>query len=280
MLIINKAKYGNVDVTQKVKSFIKNDKLTIKAGNDIFGDTSPGNVKYLELDTSLGKYTVKENNYISLPETQINKLGIFYTNNNVPHVVKESILSLEKFKNIADIISCVWYPISENPFFEVGAMTKSSSHLNIIIQILQLLYIAKETKPYKYVSFLEHDVLYPDGYFDYPDFSDGVMTNWNYKGLCSSGWQDKTANHEPLHQMTMVFDDAILHFENLLKDAIRLGGVLVEPEIKRLKWNCPNPAVHINHGKHFTSHFNIYSRITHSNDQYWGDADKWVKKLF
>jgi hypothetical protein len=280
MLIINKATYGGVDVTEQIKNFIKDGKLIVKAGNDIFGDTQPGVVKYLKVDSSEGIDEIKENGYLSLPKNKINKLGIFYTNNNVYKVVKESITTLEKFKNVADIMTCVWDGIPGNPFYEIGAMTKSSSHLNIIIQILQLLYVARETNKYEYVSFLEHDVLYPDGYFDFPDFSNAVMTNINYKGICNRGWQNKTADHEPLHQMTMVFSEAIEHFENLLKEAIRLGGVLVEPEIKRLQWECKNPAVHVNHGKHFTSHFNIYSKETHPVDSYWGHSEPWIKKLF
>jgi hypothetical protein len=280
MLIINKATYGGADVTNKVRSLVKDNKLIVKASNDIFGDTNSGTVKYLNIDSSEGVFSVKENGYISLPKDDITKLGIFYSNNNVPVVVKESLLSLEKFKDIADILTCIWSPIPGNPFYEVTAMTKSSNHLNIVIQILQLLYTARETNKYKYVSFLEHDVLYPEGYFDFPEFSGAVMTNMNYKGICDRGWQKRNADHEPLHQMTMVFSEAIVHFENLLKEAIRLGGILVEPDIKRLKWTCVNPAVHINHGKHFTSHFSIYSKNTEPTDSYWGDAKTWIDKLF
>jgi hypothetical protein len=126
------------------------------------------------------------------------------------------------------------------------------------------------------VSFLEHDVLYPEGYFDYPDFETGVCTNMNYKGICADGWQNKTANHEPLHQMTMKFDEALVHFEALIKEAIAKGGVLLEPQSKRSKWKCVHPAVHMNHGKHFTSHFSIYSKETHQVDEYWGDASKYT----
>lgn len=280
MLKINNATYGGVDVKSIVQSKIKDGKLLIKAGNDIFGDTQAGVIKYLEVDSSEGFFSVKENGYLSLPQNNINKLGIFYTNNNVPNVVNKCLHTLEKFKDVADIMTCVWNNIPGNPFFEVTAMTKSSTHLNIVIQILQLLYTAKETNKYKYVSFLEHDVLYPDGYFDFPEFSDAVMTNMNYKGICKDGWQNKTADHEPLHQMTMVFSEAIIHFENLLHQAIRLGGILVEPDIKRLKWKCINPAVHVNHGKHFTSHFSIYSKNTHNEDPYWGNAKDWIEKLF
>lgn len=279
MLIINKATYGGRDVTEKVKSFIKNDQLRIKASNDVFGDLAPGIFKYLVVEYEGGNKSIPEGGYLSLPETNIDRLGIFYTNNNVDSVVYQSVMELQKFKGIADILTCVWKPIPNNPFYEVGAMTKSSSHLNIIIQILQLLYAAKASGNYKYVSFLEHDVLYPEGYFDFPDFETGVLTNMNYKGICSRGFQKRNAAHEPLHQMTMVFSEAIAHFENMLKEAIAKGGVLLEPDGNRHQWNCKNPAVHVNHGKHFTSHFSIYSNIGESSDSYWGNAQDWINKL-
>jgi hypothetical protein len=281
-MFIIKATYGDQDVTEVVKKYIKNDKLYIKASNDVFGDLNPGVVKTLVVKSDKGEFSVKEGGYIKLPKSSIKKLGIFYTNNNIDKVVKESLNNLVKFNNVADILTCSWYPIEGNPFFEISAMTRSSNHLNIVIQILQLLYSAKESGQYEYVSFLEHDVLYPDGYFDFPDFNYGeVLTNMNYKGICPNGWQIKNANHEPLHQMTMRFDYAIHHFEKMLNLAIAQGGVLVEPQdAKRIQWNCINPAVHINHGKNFTSHYSIYSKETHLIDDYWGKFENWINKIF
>lgn len=281
MLIINKARYSGIDVTDVLINKIKSDRLELRIGNHLFGDPAPGIVKYLDIEYNNGlKKKVKEGGYLKIPETSTNKLGIFYSNNNVDKVVFESLQSLTKFEGKADILTCVWKPIKDNPFYEAIAMTQSSSHLNIIIQILQLLYAAKEMGKYKYVSFLEHDVLYPEGYFDFPDFETGVMTNMNYMGICKNGWQDRNAAHEPLHQMSMVFEEAIAHFENLFKEAIRTGNVLVEPNPGRKQWKCKNPAVHINHGKHFTSHFSIYSSITTPDNSYWGDSKIWIEKLF
>lgn len=278
MEIIN-ATYGGVDVTSILKSKIKDGVLRVKVSNDTFGDTAPGVFKYLRVTHDGGFKEVPEGSYISLPESQINKLGIYYTNNNVDKTVQATVLNLKRFKGVADILTCVWKPIPGNSFYEVSAMTKSSSHLNIVIQILQLLYAAQGSGKYKYVSFLEHDVLYPDGYFDFPDFETGIMTNMNYIGICENGYQNKTANHEPLHQMTMIFDEALLHFENLVKEAIKKGGILVEPDGNRKQWECKNPAIHINHGKHFTSHFSIYSNSVTDNDLYWGSADELIKKV-
>lgn len=279
-IIIESAIYGGKDVADILRANIKNDELTLKVGNHLFGDPEPGKIKYLDVKYNNQFIKIKENGYLKLPTTEKNKLGIWYSNNNVDVVVYESLQSLRKFKNKADILTCVWRPVKDNPFYESIAMTQTSNHLNIIIQILQLLYVAKETGKYKYVSFLEHDVLYPDGYFDFPDFETGVMTNMNYKGICERGFQEKTANHEPLHQMTMILDEAIIHFESLIKEAIRTGNVLVEPNPNRKQWRCINPAVHVNHGKHFTSHFSIYSKETNPSDPYWGLAKPLIEKLF
>jgi hypothetical protein len=280
--MINKATYGNVDVTERVRSLVKDGKLLVKASNDVFGDLAPGVFKYLVVDSDYGQFTIQENAYLQIPASTNRKLGIFYTNNNVDRVVKESLMTLTKFSHVADILTCSWRHIEGNPFFEARAISQSSSHLNIVIQILQLLYTARESGKYDYVSFLEHDVLYPDGYFDYPEFTDGVMTNMNYKGICDKGWQSRNADHEPLHQMTMRFEDAIKHFEASILEAIERGGILVEPQtMKRLQWHCPNPAVHINHGRHFTSHFSIYDTASfESHNDYWGPAQPWIDKLF
>lgn len=277
---IIKATYGDVDVTSIVKSHVKNGELRLKVSNDTFGDTAPGRFKVLRLFYDGGEKILPEGSYLTLPESKTNKLGIFYTNNNVDATVQASVMNLERFRGIADIITCVWRPIPGNPFYEMQAMTKSSSHLNIVIQILQLLYTARSSGNYKYVSFLEHDVLYPDGYFDFPDFDSGIMTNMNYIGICEQGFQTRTANHEPLHQMTMIFHEAIAHFEELLKEAIEKGGVLVEPDPGRKQWLCKNPAIHVNHGKHFTSHFSIYSKTTSQSNPYWGSAEDLIKKVF
>jgi len=278
-MIIYKATYGNKDVTSILNRLVKNNSLKIKISNDLFGDTNPGVVKYLEIESDIGYRKVVENSYLNLPETTNTKLGIFYTNNNVKNVVNESLKSLEKFTDV-DILTCVWESIPNNNFYEIQALTKTSTHLNIIIQILQLLYIAQQTGKYKYVSFLEHDVLYPDGYFDYPDFEDGACVNMNYIGICEHGFQKKTMQTKPLHQITMIFDQSILHFENLIKEAIKYTNIIVEPNCNMKTWLCPNPAIHINHGKHFTSHYLLYGEAKHDTDTYWGNSSELIQRLF
>lgn len=280
------AHYGNVDCTEKIRSKIVGNRLIVRADNSIIGDPSVGTVKYLDVKFDDGtSIRVKEGELLIHPKTTAKKLAIFYSNNSkdLLHYIKLSLDSIKKAAgNDVDVLTCVWEKIEGNPFQEYIAWTKTSSHLNQLLQIMQLLYTAKTINNYEYVSFLEHDVLYPEGYFDYPEIASGeVITNMNYQGVCSGGWQSVPVKHEPFHQMTMRFDDAIKHCEGILENALVTNSGLIEPQIPKIvrrKWNCIHPAVHMNHGKHFTSHFSIYSTSNlREIDSYWGSYKDYMK---
>lgn len=279
---IIKATYGGVDCTQQIQSRINGDKLIVRSNNNIIGDTQPGIVKYLEIqiehENVISDHKIQEHNLFVFPKSETNKLGIFYSNNNNSSIypaIHASLKSIQKAaEGKADILTCMWHHDSENPFPEFMAWTHTSSHLNQLLQIMQLLYQAREIKNYKYVSFLEHDVLYPEGYFDFPDFEEGrVITNMNYMGINSDGFQPLGQRDEPFHQMTMRFDEAIRHCESILSNALIRNAGLIEPQsIIREQWECINPSIHINHGSHFTSHFNVYRKDNLSlHHEYWGD---------
>jgi hypothetical protein len=282
---IIKATYGGVDCTAVVKSKIRNGSLVLRSDNNIIGDPHVGRIKSLIVNIDGKEYTTEEGNMFVYPKTQNKKLGIFYSNNNNSRefpAIPMSLKTIEKAaKGKADILTCVWNSIPGNPFIEYVAWTKTSSHLNQLLQILQLLYNAQEINDYETVSFLEHDVLYPEDYFDYPHIISGtVITNMNYIGLIKDGWQEVPVKHEPFHQMTMRFDEAIKHCESILKNALITNSGLIEPQIpniKREKWECKNSSVHVNHGGHFTSHFSIYSSTNLKKiDPYWGNSDDYL----
>lgn len=291
MMKVISATYGEKDCTAAIQSRVKGNKLMVIANNDIIGDTLFGKVKELvvtlELNGQIITETVKEREVMMIPKSTTNKLGIFYSNNNQPKIFPAIRASLESIRvasanNKADIITCMWHREPSNPFIEYIAWTRTSSHLNQLLQIMQLLYSAKTIGNYDYVSFLEHDVLYPEGYFDYPDFPSGeVYTNMNYKGINKDGFQPLNQSDEPFHQMTMRFDDAIAHCHSILPNALVRNGGNVEPDdIIRKQWRCENPAIHINHGYHFTSHYNVYNKVDlEEKDPYWGAHSEW-KHLF
>jgi hypothetical protein len=132
---------------------------------------------------------------------------------------------------------------------------------------------------YDYVTFLEHDVMYTVGYFDYPEFENGVvMTNMNYGGINREGWQYRGQADEPFHQMTMKFDDAIQHCLDILPNALRTNSGMIETQtLTRKQWECDNQAIHINHGVHFTSHNSIYKKDnTYKNHPYWGEHSEYL----
>jgi hypothetical protein len=200
------------------------------------------------------------------------KVAIFYTDNANPDITKLVLETIAKNKGDVRVITCSNTLIEDNPFENLIYNNPVRSHENILQKILMCLNHIKQTGEYKYVSFLEHDVLYPEGYFDYPDFKDTIC-NMNYIGICENGFQQTVPAQLPLHQMTMTLDFAIKNFEEKMEITKKQGWAFIEPEHVE-RYNSVNPAVHINHGKHFTSHFQCYTKETKEENQYWGNYNK------
>lgn len=284
---ILKATYGNVDCLSVVSSKIRNNSLIIRADNSIIGDPRPGTVKQLvvelEHEGTIVTKTANEGEMLIYPKSTTDRLGVFYSNNNTPAIYPAIRASLQSIKKAAegkaDILTCMWNSEPSNPFTEYIAWTKTSSHLNQLLQVMQLLYNARQINNYKYVSFLEHDVLYPEGYFDYPEFPEGeIYTNMNYIGMNREGFQSRGQDDEPFHQMTMRLTDAIKHCEKALVNALVTNNGLIEPQnMTRKQWRSEHSAIHINHGRHFTSHFNVYrSTGLSKTNPYWGNHSDYL----
>ena len=286
-LRILEATYGSgedvVDVTAQLQALVRNGRLYFTVSNDLFSDPCLGKLKTLRFTYQLPgddrryAHEADEHRIVLLPRTGTKNVGIFYTNQSVPPKYLSRVLKqLEKARNV-DILTCPWYPIQDNPFPELEWFYHVPHHLTITLQILKLLHTAREVGSYEYVFFLEHDVLYPEGYFDIDPFSEDVLSNTNYIGLCEDGFQPNRAGQEALHQLAMKLPAAIEHFTSYLPQALTLGGTELEPN-GRL-WatrRSAEPAVHINHGSHFTSHFEIYSRDEiEKSHPYWGAAASW-----
>jgi hypothetical protein len=205
------------------------------------------------------------------------KGGIFYTNNKVPkEILTASLQSIERAssKHGVRIISSSWehIPIFENRISRFKEMT----HFNLYHQILDLLFILNKDN-IETVSFLEHDTLYGEDYFDYPEFHPDVLINRNLVGYCKDGYQQ--THTKPLHQMTMKIDYAISYFSESLINSIKEEVFRVEPYTKYAQWNSPQNSVHINWGGNFTSHYKMYGEVTHKRDEYWGE-NLFSKDLF
>jgi len=295
---IVKATYGTndvfEDVTEDIQKFFINKQLTILVSNKVFKDPKIGFLKNLNVEFENGlKISQKEGNYLLYPEFN-ERVGIFYTNNYESNSIRKKSLnaSLESLKLLSKknvrIVTSVWNTVPNNPFIELFSPIKVSCHLNQVLQILQCLYfIRKNSDKVKYVSFLEHDCIYPKDYFDYDDFECDSITNTNHIGLSKNGWQPKNDGIRPTSNVVMKFDRSIEHFENILPHALLNNSGSLEPwyskkegtnslNWKNKDWECKNPSFHINHGHHFTQHFTTFKKVFSQSNEYWGDYSEYA----
>lgn len=265
---------NSIDVTPQVVSLL-NTKKSFRVENKYFGDVEAGVVKSLIINDL---HVFKENEIVFMTKPK-NVLGIFYTNNNVSDKILEaSIKSIERAANSrADIVTCSWEDIKDNPFIALRSKYKESSHLNIVLQVLQCLLYAKNINNYEYVSFLEHDVLYPEDYFIIPSSRPDVYCNMNYIGVNKNGYQSRMQNDEPLHQITMKFEIAIRHFIKLAKAYLIDAPAMLEPNGLGISHHYTiYPSVHVNHGHNFTSHYAIYNEGNGKTHEYWGSNELYI----
>jgi len=286
------AHWHDLDVTEKVKQFMMGDMISVPIGNGLFGnDPAPEQKKNLtvvyEVDGKVEVSVTGEGDVLNIPEkkSKLDRLGIFYSDNGVAEKQNMVQASLNRIKVAAkdkcDVVVSSWRPIANCPFRTYISPMQNQGHLNQVTQIVQCLLNAEKIGNYKYVSFLEHDVLYPEGYFDYSDFEEGaVLTNMNYIGLSKEGWQPSlTQQDSPLHQMTMHFKEAKEHFLRLWRKAIVINHNILEPkELKSLTRKTEHPSAHVflGEGLHFTNHYNIYSKEDiREEEKYWGNKENY-----
>jgi hypothetical protein len=250
--------------------------------NAIFSDPAHGKRKTLRFAYELVEgsqfyfHEINEGEFLFLPRYGGNRVGLFYTNNDIQQKYLDRVLGqLKKAANGLDILTCPWHPIEDNPFPEFVWNFHTGGYLNIALQVLKLLYIAEELGGYEYVFFLEHDVLYPEGYFDIEPFETDVLSSTNFMGLSSRGFQLDHGSLEPLHQLAMRLPVAINHFESRVRLGLLDRNTQNEPFGRSWKRReTEHPTVHIFHGKHLAGHFYSNKRLvdTHS---YWGSASSW-----
>lgn len=108
------------------------------------------------------------------------------------------------------------------------------------------------------------------------------IAHHDYIGLRRTGWCEANQRDEPLHQMAICWPQAIPHFEYVVRQCVLRGGNLLEfNDLVNcvIPYDGTRPAVHINHGRGFTSHPNIYAKAGESEHPYWGAAaDYWCEE--
>jgi hypothetical protein len=287
-LEIVQATYGagdcQLDVTERLQRLVKNGNLSLVVENAHFTDPCPNMVKSLRVAYQLHGSArihfqeVPEHDVFIAPLRGGDRVGIFYTNNpGSPKYLDRVLQQLKRAAGNVDVLTCPWHPIASNPFPELSWPYHVGGHSTMYLQILKLLYTAQAIGQYKYVFFLEHDVLYPEGYFDIEPFSEDVLENTNYIGLCEEGFQPKHADLKPLYQLAMSIPAAIEHFTASLRGSFIGNHVANEPVGRTRKTRSSSePAVHINYGTHFTSYYTTFSKkVVEESHPYWGAAADW-----
>lgn len=216
-------------------------------------------------------------------------LGCWYSNSGIhPKIIRSSLDSIKKAKenyNNVNIVTCNWSHIQDNPFEEYITLYKIGVHLGIILQVLRIFYEEeKKGNVYDVVSFLEHDVLYPEDYFHRvkEGFRSNPLTviNMDYIGINQTGYLDVVQRDKPMHQFSFQYHTARKHFDLLVKEAVLNGNTILEGNkysAITIPYKGDKPSCHINHSKHFTSHFNCYAKNSKGkiNHPYWGDFRKY-----
>ena len=220
-------------------------------------------------------------------------LGCWYSNNEINQkIIQGSLKSIWRAvecseKTEVNVVTCNWSAVNNNPFEEHITLYKMGVHLGIILQILRIFYEEeKKNNDYDAVCFLEHDVLYPPNYFDrvgqafFYNPNAQVVSHMDYIGMNQTGWLRVVCRQEPMHQRSFRYAAAIEHIHSTVKEAVLNGNVILEgnhyPQIQ-IPYEGLRPSCHINHSKHFTSHFNCYEKDSGGvvEHPYWGHFEKY-----
>jgi hypothetical protein len=213
-------------------------------------------------------------------------LGCWYSNNGInQQILTASLRSIEKAVLASDVPvhvkTCTYSKPPDSSFTNYLAHCQMASHLGIAMQILRLILEAdSEGMHYDIVCFLEHDVLYPESYFstvaramENDPASTGVI-NCGYLGLNQTGWLKIREQQYPMHQTSLRGQYARAHIQRIVEDCIVKGAVALEPDPAKLfKLHGDTPSVHINHGRHFTSHYDTFVKDSGGwlDHPYWGN---------
>ena len=231
-----------------------------------------------------------------------NLLAVWYTDNSAPGPLLESSLKSiqiaegQTMRHNVDVVSSSWFPIPLNPFSAVVYSGEHKrSHETIAKQILEV--VNSVDRKYDGLVFMEHDVLYPENYFDLvgdaleDNPQSDVISNQNYIGLNETGWLTVKQRDEPMHQLTIRFAFALINLDRALADCKKQGWAYLEPHHgeQRRNWtrlmpvlgdagNLTMASVHVNHKNgRFTSHGEVvFNQVsTTQNHPHWGEAKKY-----
>ena len=295
--------------------------IRIRANNDLVGDVAPGKRKILnvtiECDGQTETHIIKEGKQFIWPkENRKDHLVVFYSHVDPRKDRRQGHFVSYCLKRLLDVVPdnvmvrgglIHDYPSISHPNFAnyEPIFREGNGHAMILQQVYRtLLAVRGDGYTPKYVSFAEHDALYPPEHFEFEDFKQDVLINENHIGFTRDGFQkNQTSVTWPTFAMTMKYEYAVEYFKNRLhyfmQDPAYYG--LVEPhtehhfnvledwtEMCKKGLACTHitrkteaPILHLWNGKHTTSHYQTYPKDEYlSSAPYWGDADTLAKEYY
>ena len=226
-------------------------------------------------------------------------LAVWYSDNSAPKPLLEySLKSVtaaagRSLRHDVTVSQCAW-----DPYIGPGYPKTSSAYRGahrrgydtLVAQIEQAVSQAvADGEAYDAVSFCEHDTLYPADYFDRigdalaANPAAPVVSNLECIGLNATGWQKLREQHEPLHQLTLRWDEYVKHI-GWARAAVAGGRpVELEPKSDKATWTrVGSPvgmaSVHVNHtaGRNTTHGEVCYEPVGYSLwHPHWGPAQEW-----
>ena len=307
-----------VDVSHVLKDQLNTqDKIHVYATNDLAGDPASGEFKHLTVTVEGEQFEIPEGKVFTWPKQKdINHLVIFYSHVN-PHADKRQgqfvSYCLNHLLNTVPENAVVRgglihsYPINHPKFHNYEPMYREGiGHAMIMQQVYRTLLAARHEglTSLEYVSFAEHDNLYPTSHFQFEDFEEDILVNTHHIGFTQDGFQKEQRSETwPTFAMTMKYDFAIEYFKNRIhsffEDPSYYG--LVEPitehhyktlnewtNLTRRGLTCTHkvrktdePILHLWNGSHNTSHYQTYPKDEYLNhNTYWGDAQQLAKAYY
>lgn len=179
----------------------------------------------------------------SSDKKRLKLLGVWYTNNAAPEkLLKASLGTIQRaasetmFHDVR-VTTSAWKEIPGNLFACYLGEPPAKGHAAILHQIERCIQLCEDEYPgwdYDAVVFLEHDVLYAPSHFDRLGnaLAGGapVASNLDYEGLNATGWLKVKERHEPMHQLAMRRDVALVNLARAEEDCVRQGWAYLEPD--------------------------------------------------
>ena len=202
---------------------------------------------------------------------------IYYSNNRVaPRLQRFCLEALGSAVSQAgaELVCVTWEPVPAPGARQIVWPHRVANHCNVYQQILAGIALARG----QVVSLVEHDVLYPPGYFEAiaEAGTDGLCYNTNVWRLNRHGFFRADGSHL-LSNCGGRCGAVARAIRSKLAEA-RSGGFpeWAEPEAD-LEFTAPRPVIDVRHGSNFTGDRRPRNGRYRTRIDYWGGCERYTK---